>query len=118
MADVPDRLPSRIEASAQKRRFYSTEIVRTDGGLQHTNQRWAEPMAEWDIEVPLIKRNSQEYLAVEAVFEAAKGSMYTFDFHDVETCEIVEVRIKEDTIVINGVGNLVTIAMTLEKARG
>ncbi len=117
MADVSERLPSRIEASAVKRPAYSTEIVRTDGGGVHANARWSGSLAEWDINIPPCKRNSQDYLATMALFDAVRGSHLTFDFHDVETCADVEVRIKGDQIAITGVGNLATIGMTLEQAR-
>lgn len=117
MADVTERLPSRIEAGATKRVFYSTEIVRTDGGNQFANQRWSDPLAEWDITIPLMKRNSADYTATIALFAATKGSALTFSFHDVETCADVEVRIKDDTLSITGEGNLATISMTLEMAR-
>lgn len=117
MADVTERLPSRVEASAVKRVFYSTEVVRLDGGGVVTNQRWNASLAEWDISIPLLNRGSADYAAVVALFDAVKGSALTFDFHDVETCADVEVRIKDDTLVFQGVGNRATASLTLEEAR-
>lgn len=117
MADVTERLTRRIEAGAVKRNAYSTEIVKTDGGSEHRNQRWSAPLAEWDISIPPSRRNSVDYVAAAALFEAVKGSMFTFDFHDVETCDDVEVRIKDDTITYTGVGNLASIDFTLVEVR-
>lgn len=117
MADVSARLPSRIEAGATKRQFYSTEVVKTDGGTEQRNARWSEPLAEWDIHIPVMKRNSADYALVETLFAATLGSLYSFDFHDVEFCADVEVRIKDDTIVFSGVGNLATVDMTLVEVR-
>jgi hypothetical protein len=117
MADVAERLPERIESGAVKRMFYSTEVVRTDGGHQFTNQRWDEPLAEWDITVPQMKRSSADYIAVKALFDAVAGSALTFDFHDVEACEDVEVRVKGDTLVWEQDGPFGSFSLTLEKAR-
>jgi len=117
MADVTERLTSRIEASAVKRNAYSTEIVRTDGGAEYRNARWAEPLAEWDITIPPSKRNSADYAAAVALFAVTFGSLLTFDFHDIETCADVEVRIKDDSIVFTGVGNLASIDLTLVEVR-
>lgn len=117
MADVTERLPTRIEATAVKREFYATELVRTDGGGQFTNQRWEDPLAEWDISVPMIRRGSADYDTVRALFEAVRGSALTFDFHDFEACADVEVRIKDDTISWQLSGKLLTVSMTLERAR-
>lgn len=117
MADVTERLTTRIEASAVKRNAYSTEVVRTDGGAEHRNQRWSTPLAEWDITIPPSKRNSADYAAAVALFAAVKGSLLTFSFHDVETCADVEVRIKDDTITFSGVGNLASIDLTLTEVR-
>lgn len=117
MADVTERLTTRVESGATKRLAYSTEVVRTDGGNEFRNQRWSAPLAEWDILIPPCKRNSADYTAALALFAATKGSFKTFDFHDVETCADVEVRIKDDTIEITGVGNLAQIAMTLVEVR-
>ncbi len=117
MADVTERLTSRIEASAVKRNAYRTEIVRTDGGAEHRNAMWGAPLAEWDITIPSAKRNSADYAAAVALFTATLGSLLTFDFHDVETCADVEVRIKDDTITFTGVGNLAEIDLTLVEVR-
>lgn len=117
MADVANRLPARIEAKAVKREFYATEIVRTDGGTQHTNQRWSAALAEWDINIPMVERGDADHVAVKQLFEATAGSALTFDFHDFEQCADVEVRLKDDMLTIDRVGNKLNISMTLERAR-
>jgi hypothetical protein len=117
MADVTERLTSRIEAGAVKANAYSTEVVRTDGGAEHRNARWGAPLAEWDITIPPSRRNSADYAAAVALFAATLGSLRSFNFHDVETCGDVEVRIKDDSIVFTGVGNMATISLTLVEVR-
>lgn len=110
-------LPSRIEASAVKRLAYSTEIVETDGGNEQRNARWAEPRARWDITIPPCKRNSSDYMDTLALFKDALGSFDTFLFHDPVDCEDIEVRFDEDTLTVQGVGNLVTASFTLIEVR-
>lgn len=117
MADLTERLTTRIESGAVKRNTYSTEIVQTDGGAEQRNQRWTNPLAEWDITIPPCKRSSADYVAAVALFAAAKGSLFTFAFHDVETCADVEVRIKDDSIVFTGIGNLAQIDFVLMQVR-
>lgn len=111
------RLPSRIEASAVKRLVYSTEIVTTDGGAEQRNARWTEPRAEWDCTIPAVRRNSVEYLETTALFASALGSFDSFMFHDPIACADVAVRFKDDTLTMEGVGNLVTLSFTLTEDR-
>lgn len=117
MADVTERLTSRIESGATKRLAYSTEVVQTDGGREQRNQNWVSPLSEWDISIPPSKRNSADYAAALALITATKGSWLSFDFHDVETCADVEVRIKDDSITFTGVGNMAQIDLTLVEVR-
>lgn len=111
------RLPSRIEASAVKRLVYSTEIVTTDGGNEFRNARWGDSQSEWDCTIPPVKRNSDDYLETVALFHAAIGSFDSFMFHDFADCTDVAVRFKDDTLTIQGVGNLVTLSFTLIEDR-
>lgn len=117
MADISERLTSRIEAGAIKRLAYQTEVVRADGGHEQRNQTWTLPLAEWDITIPPMKRSSADYAAAVALFHAAKGSALSFDFHDIETCADLEVRIKDDSLVFTGQGNLASIDLTLVQVR-
>jgi uncharacterized protein (TIGR02217 family) len=117
MADVANRLPSKIEAGAQKSLTYATEIVQTDGGAEHRNARWSEPLAEWEITIPMVKRTSDDYAAITNLFAATQGSLLSFDFHDPADCVDVEVRLKDDGLHILGVGNQLTISLTLVQVR-
>lgn len=110
-------LPARIEASAVKRLMYRTEVVDTDGGTEHRDGRWVNPRAEWDVTVPPAKRTSAEYTETTSLFAAAKGSLDTFMFHDPVSCADIEVRFKDDTLVMQGVGNMVTLSFTLIEVR-
>jgi hypothetical protein len=85
------------------------------GGTEFRNRNRTRPIAEWDITIPFVKRNSTEYLQATALFAATYGSHLTFNFHDVEECADVEVRFKDDLLVFEGAGNLVTLTATLRE---
>lgn len=110
-------LPSRLARMGVKALAYSTELVRTDGGAVHANSRWEAPLATWSVTSPPLKRTDADYLATLALFDAALGSAETFAFHDVELCEDVEVRFREDTIRFQPEGNLVRLMFELEEVR-
>lgn len=116
MADVSEQIAAG-RYIATKRDAYSTEVVRTDGGGEHRNARWAAPLAEWDVSIPLCKRNSAEYLAAVALFDAIKGSWKSFTFHDPVACADVEVRLLDDTLSITPQGNLVAIDFAVREER-
>jgi hypothetical protein len=117
MADVANRLPLRVEDKVSRRPDFGTELNRTDGGGQFTNQRWSAPLWVWDITIPLIRPDGAEYAAVHALLEATGGDARTFDFHDPITCADVEVRLVAGSYVETGAGKLVNIDMSLEMAR-
>ena len=102
---------------ATRRPFYSTEVVRTDGGGRHGNSRWANRLAQWDVTIPFCKRNSAAFLAVEALFDDVLGSGRTFIFHDTVGCVDVEVVILDDTLDETPEGNLVQVNFAVEQAR-
>lgn len=116
MADVSEQLLAG-HYLASKRPAYSTEVVRTDGGGAHHNSRWANPLSQWDVTIPVCKRTSAQYLAAIALFDAAKGSGATFIFHDPVACADVECWILDDTLTITPNGNLVQIEFSVEEYR-
>lgn len=114
---LSSRLPSRIERMAIKQAAYSTESVRTDGGAVFTNSRWEAPLATWSVTSPPMKRSDADYVDAKALFEAALGSGETFAFHDLEICDDVAVRFKDDLLRFIPEGNLVRLAFDLEEDR-
>ncbi len=116
MADVSQTLVTG-SYSAQKRQAYSTEVVRTDGGAAHHNSRWSGSLSQWDVTIPFCKRNSAQYLAAVALFDAALGSGLTFTFHDTVGCVDVECFILDDTLTITPNGNLVQVEFAVEENR-
>lgn len=116
MPDVALQLTSG-RYTAVKNDLWSTEVVQTDGGSEHRNQRWSAPLSEWDVTIPFCKRSSTEYLAALALFAATKGSFYTFTFHDPVACEDVLVRFVDDALRFSANGNLVQIDFTVREVR-
>jgi hypothetical protein len=114
---LSSRLPPRVEHMAVKQDGYSTEAVRTDGGGVFTNSRWEEPLATWSVTSAPMKRSAADYIDTKALFNAALGSGDTFAFHDVEICDDVAVRFKDDTLRYIPEGNLVRLAFELEQDR-
>jgi hypothetical protein len=114
---LSSRLPSRIERMAVKQDTYSTESVRTDGGAVFTNSRWEAPLASWSVTSAPMKRNDADYIDAKALFDAALGSGDTFAFHDIEICDDVAVRFRDDSLRFIPEGNLVRLAFELEQDR-
>lgn len=114
---LSSRLPDAVEKLGVKELAYSTERVQTDGGSVFTNSRWEEPLAMWSVTTKPMKRNDADYLDTLALFDAALGSADTFAYHDIELCEDVAVRFKDDTIRFLPEGNLVRLSFELEEAR-
>jgi hypothetical protein len=110
-------LPARVAAMGVKSWAYSTEVVRTDGGQVHVNSRWEEPLATWSFTTAPMKRTDPDYLDTKALFLAALGSADTFAFHDVEECEDVAVRFRDDAMGFQPEGNLVRLVFELEEDR-
>lgn len=82
MAHLPLTLPGEVEIGAQRRADWNTEIVTTDSGGEVRNNRWSAPLRSYDISFPISDREDPIYLAVTALFAAAKGSLHSFDFQD------------------------------------
>jgi uncharacterized protein (TIGR02217 family) len=92
MAHLNESLPPEIEIGAVRRIRWGTEIVTTDGGYEVRNNRWATPLRTYDIAFPPANRDDPIYLAVVALYEAAEGSLHSFDFTDWTDNEVIAVR--------------------------
>lgn len=92
MSHLDQYLPSTVEQGAIRRLEYSTEVVTTDGGFEVRNARWSTPLRTYEISFPTSKRTADTYLAVRALYEAAKGGLHSFNFKDWTAGEVVAVR--------------------------
>lgn len=91
-ADLATTLPPQVEINAHRRLEYVTETVVTDGGFEVRNNRWADPLRTYEVSFPHARRDNAVYTAVVALFHEAKGSLYSFTFHDYIDDEDVVVR--------------------------
>lgn len=92
MGHLSNSLPDRIERGAVRREEWGTEIIRTDGGAEVRNNRWAAPLRSYDVSMPLMERDDEDYIDLRALYAEAEGSLHTFDFLDWSDDETVVVR--------------------------
>jgi len=85
-------LPPRVELGAIRDYDYSTEIVTTDGGYEVRNSRWSTPLRSYEISFPTSTRTGSDYLAVKALYDAAKGRLHSFMFKDWTDGATIHVR--------------------------
>lgn len=82
MAHLGMSLPREIELGAIHRTKWQTEVVETDGGHEVRNSRWSSPLRTFEVSFPTSTRDGTVYQAVKALYEAAQGSLHSFDFTD------------------------------------
>lgn len=75
-------LPEEIELGAVQHEHWDTDVVTTDGGHEKRRYRWSAPLRRFEISFAVATRDDPVYLAVRALFEAAKGSAHSFNFRD------------------------------------
>lgn len=92
MAHLSSTLPDRIELGAVRREDWGTEIVTTDAGTEVRNNRWADPIRTYEVNMPLMERDDEDYIALRALYAEAEGSLHSFDFLDWSDDETVPVR--------------------------
>lgn len=92
MADLSTTLPVEVEIGAVRRYRYSTEIVKTDGGAEVRNGRWAEPLREYELSFPISERDGVVYQAVLDLYDEALGDLYSFNFTDWTDSSTIVVR--------------------------
>jgi uncharacterized protein (TIGR02217 family) len=93
MAHLASFLPSQVEIGAVRDVDWSTDIVKTDGGYEVRNARWATPLRRFEVSFPTAKRDDPVYTAVVALFEQAQGSLHSFNFKDWSAGgEVIKVR--------------------------
>ena len=89
MSFINARLPTKVEIGAMRRDVEEIEIVTTDGGWEQRNARRAQSLLEFDISFPHADREDATFLAVKAMFKAARGSGLAFRFRDWSDYEAV-----------------------------
>lgn len=82
MAFLDEHLPREVEIGATRRDVEDIEIVTTDGGWEVRNARSSQSLREFDISFPTSKRDGSVYMAVVAMFKAARGNLHSFRFRD------------------------------------
>ena len=82
MTFLNQRLPTNVELGAIRHDDEDIEIVTTDGGWEVRNARQSQSLLRFDISFPASRRDDADYLAVIAMFKAARKSLHTFRFRD------------------------------------
>lgn len=97
-------LPTGIENGARRVYQWDKEIVKTDGGQEVRNSRWASPLRSWEIAFNNAKIDSADHAAVEQMWIDTEGGVHTFNFTDERSGETVKVRFDTDLAFTNTVG--------------
>lgn len=82
MAHLAKFLPEELEIGAKAQRMPGTEVVDTDGGFEHRNQRWSRRKRAYEISFPISLRDGAVYQAVCDLYEEAEDFTHTFNFTD------------------------------------
>ena len=82
MSFIDQSLPVEVEIGATRLDEEDVEIVDTDGGFEFRNVRGSQSLLTFDLAYPTTERNAANYLAVRAMFKAARQSLHTFRFRD------------------------------------
>ncbi|AMK19329.1 DUF2460 domain-containing protein [Sphingobium sp. MI1205] len=108
MAFINEHLPHEVEIGAIRRDVEDIEIVTTDGGWEVRNARASQSLREFDISFPTSARDDSIYLAVVAMFKAARGNLHSFRFRDWADYQL--------TAEVIGTGNGVATAFQLKQS--
>lgn len=108
MAFIDQHLPRQVEIGATRRDVEDIEIVTTDGGGEVRNARQSQSLLEFDVSFPMSRRDNAVYLAVVAMYKAARGQLHSFRFRDWANYQL-------DAEVI-GVGDGVTTAFQITQS--
>lgn len=82
MAHLDHYLPREIELGAVRRSREAIDIVTTDGGFEVRNSRWSGPLLTFEVSFPTSRRDGAVYEAVRWLYEASRGGLHSFNFHD------------------------------------
>lgn len=107
MPDLAEFLPEEVELGATETTEWGVEIVATDGGHEVRNGRWSAPLRRFEIAFPPSLRDGAVYQAVLALYEAAQGSLYSFNYRtwtDEDGGTVVPVRF-DSALQIEGIAS-------------
>lgn len=74
--------PQRIALGAITEIEWGTEEVQLDSGQVRRNQRWSAPMRSFEVSMPLMERDDQDYIDFLDLVADAKGRLHSFDYID------------------------------------
>lgn len=121
MSHFTTRLTQKIEIGAVRRIMFDTEIIKTDGGNEVRNSRWATPLRSYDIALPPCTRDNVDYLSLIQMWNVTLGGLHSFDFVDwIDQTGNTVVNVRFDTpLQITGIaGHLDHIdTITLQEVR-
>ena len=103
-ADLASTLPEEVEIGAVRRLDWGTKSVEQDNGTVVRNNRWSTPLRTFEISFPISDRAGSVYQAVLALYEEAKGGLYSFNFIDWTTEETVVVRFDSELQIATPTG--------------
>lgn len=108
MAFIDQHLPREVEIGATRRDVEDIDIVTTDGGWEVRNARSSQSLREFDISFPMSRRDGSTYLAVVAMYKAARGQLHSFRFRDWADYQLTDEEI--------GVGDGATTAFQITQS--
>lgn len=74
--------PQRIALGAVTETDWSVEVIQTDGGRTKRNQRWANPLRRFEVAMPLMRRDDEDYQDFLELWDDSLGGLYSFDYID------------------------------------
>jgi uncharacterized protein (TIGR02217 family) len=80
MAHLALYLPAELELGPVRRDDWGTQVVTTDGGFEHRNNRWDSPRRSFEISYPPSLRDGTVHQAVLDLYEAAEGMLHSFNY--------------------------------------
>lgn len=92
MTELGMSLPSAVEQGAVRIDDFDVEVVETDGGYEVRNLRHSRSKRRYEVSFPTSKRDDTTYQAVLRLYAAAKGKLYSFQFKDWTTGDLIPVR--------------------------
>ena len=79
MTHYTERLTQRLELGAVRHLTYSNEVVKTDGGNEVRNARWATPLRSYEVRLPTCTRDNADYVQVRHLYDLTLGGTHTFE---------------------------------------
>jgi hypothetical protein len=75
-------LPQRIAIGAVTEIEWGTEELMLDSGQVVRNQRWAAPLRTFEVSMPIMARDDEDYTDFLQLVADAKGRLHSFDYID------------------------------------